>query len=94
MKINPTQYLDPRHEGGYTFENVEGPQVLVLNGSLRSGSVNKGIISALEQIKSGEFFDKIHFHIPDLSLLPLFNTDLEEENSNPAVIQRESTSRL
>lgn len=51
-------------------------QIVVLAGSLRKGSTNRGIIQCLEQIKSGKYFENIHFHVPDLSILPLLNYDL------------------
>lgn len=55
---------------------VHGKQVLVLIGSLRKTSIHRGLINKIEEIKSGVNYDRIHFHIPDLNALPLFNGDL------------------
>ena len=77
MVINQHQVISNQAQIiGYHFENVQGPQILVLCGSLRKNSVNHNMIKQLEQIKSRNFFDNIHFHIPDLGILPLLNNDL------------------
>ena len=46
--INTNYYMNPQANNGYQFEDVFGPNVVVLYGSLRKGSFNYGIISALE----------------------------------------------
>jgi NAD(P)H-dependent FMN reductase len=53
-----------------------------LTGSLRKGSTNRGIVESLSYIKSQKYFENIFFHIPDLSILPLYNFDLVREGSN------------
>lgn len=76
MKINQHQVISNEAKNGYNFQNIQGMQIVVLAGSLRKGSTNRGIIQCLEQIKSGKYFENIHFHVPDLSILPLLNYDL------------------
>ncbi len=82
MNINCTQKISEEAQKGYNFEEVVGPQLLVLCGSLRKASCQKGIVHELEKIKSIKFYDNMHFHVPDLGILPLMNEDIERLDSN------------
>ena len=75
LSINQNQYIDPSSNNFQPYENVVGPQVVVLYGSLRQASVHRGMIVFLKEVKSQPFFENIHFHEPDLNSLPLFNLD-------------------
>ena len=48
MRINQKQTIPQEAQAGYHFEKVVGPQAVVLVGSLRKGSVNKGIVDCLK----------------------------------------------
>lgn len=94
MQINQHQVISNEAQKGYHFEEVVGMQIVVLGGSLRKGSVNYGIVKALEQIKSKKYFENVYFHVPDLSILPLLNYDLVKEGSNLSNLLRNSKSSL
>lgn len=86
MQINQHQVISNEAQKGYHFEEVVGMQIVVLGGSLRKGSVNYGIVKALEQIKSKKYFENVYFHVPDLSILPLLNYDLVKEGKIPKAV--------
>lgn len=82
MVINQNQVISKEASNGFHFENVQGNQILVLCGSLRKNSMNHDMIRRLQEIKSKNFFDNIHFHIPNLGILPLLNDDLVKQSRN------------
>lgn len=62
-------------------------EVLVINGSLRSGSYNRGLVDALREIIEG--FPSLSFdELQDWDTIPLVNVDLIVSGSLPASVQR------
>ena len=47
LSINQNQYIDPSSNNFQQFDNVVGPQIVILHGSLRQASVHKGMINFL-----------------------------------------------